>query len=112
MADIMVKFLGRDYSFPEELRQYITYCSEFEKINDRLSQALFVTMKKPSLVEGTNSAAQDIESNLKEKMRTEGKQIISMLAKNGIYSVTESVTPPPSHGHAKRKVFSLFRSFA
>lgn len=28
------------------------------------------------------------------------------------FNMCYSLTPPPSHGHAKRKVFSLFRSFA
>ena len=39
MAEITVKFLGGNYTFPEELKQYIIYCGEFEKISDRLSQA-------------------------------------------------------------------------
>lgn len=33
---IEVSFLGENYQFPKELAQYVLYCNEFEKINDRL----------------------------------------------------------------------------
>lgn len=90
-AEILVKFLGNDYIFPEELKRYISYCNEFEKINNSLSQALLATMnKKPVGENGEPDAADDIESTLKEKMRQEGKKIISMLAEQNIFDITES----------------------
>ena len=90
MAEVTVKFLGSDYTFPEELKQYVVYCSEFEKINDELSKALLATMKLPSIVSGEPSQAGDVEVKLKEKMRQEGKKIIPLLAKHNIFDVTES----------------------
>lgn len=92
MADITVKFLGEEYSFPEELREYVVYCNEFEKINDRLSKELLIIMNKKIMAdeEGESSAIGDIEQKLKNKMRNEGKQVITMLAKHGILDVTES----------------------
>lgn len=90
MAEVTVKFLGCDYTFPEELKQYVVYCSEFEKINDALSKALLTTMKIPSIIDGEPSQAGDVEVKLKEKMRQEGKKIIPLLAKHNIFDVTES----------------------
>ena len=46
MSDIMVRFLNESYTFPEELKQYVIYCNEFEKINNRLQKELICTMKK------------------------------------------------------------------
>lgn len=88
MAEIKVKFLGNDYLFPEELKQYIGYCNEFEKISDRLSQALLSTMK--NTIDNLHVQLENIETPLKEKMRAEGKNVISMFAKNNIFDITES----------------------
>ena len=90
MADVTVKFLGENYSFPEELKDYVSYCNEFEKINKRLSQALLVTMNRPTITGGETSQAGEVETKLKEDMRKEGKKVISMLAKYNIFDVTES----------------------
>lgn len=90
MAEITVKFLGSDYTFPEELKQYVVYCNEFEKINDALSKALLTTMKRPYILDGEPSQAGDVESGLKDKMRQEGKKIIPLMAKHNIFDVTES----------------------
>ncbi len=90
MGDISVKFLGKDYVFPEELREYVSYCNEFEKISNTLSDALLVSMKKKSITDGNDSQADDIETKLKDLMRQEGKKIIPMLAKHEIFDVTES----------------------
>lgn len=89
MADIAVKFLGKEYSFPEELKQYVVYCNEFEKISDTLSNALLVTMKRPSITGDEPSQAGEVENGLKQKMRQEGKKLIPMLAKHNIFDVTE-----------------------
>jgi hypothetical protein len=63
MADITVKFLGDAYTFPEELKQYIIYCNEFEKINEKLQKELIFTMKKKPYdgEEGKSDAMGDIE---------------------------------------------------
>lgn len=92
MADMIVRFLGEEYSFPEELKEYVVYCNEFEKINSRLSQELLAIMKKKILADDENeqTAVGDIEQTLKDKMRNEGKQVISMLAKYNIFDITES----------------------
>ena len=89
MADVTVKFLGENYSFPEELKDYVSYCNEFEKINKRLSQALLVTMNRPTITGGETSQAGEVETKLKEDMRKEGKKVISMLAKYNIFDVTD-----------------------
>lgn len=90
MADVTVKFLGENYSFPEELKDYVSYCNEFEKINKRLSQALLVTMNRPTITGDETSQAGEVETKLKEDMRKEGRKVISMLAKYNIFDVTES----------------------
>lgn len=90
MSDIAVKFLGKEYSFPEELKQYVVYCNEFEKISDTLSNALLVTMKRSSIIGDDHSQAGEVENGLKQTMRQEGKKLIPMLAKYNIFNVTES----------------------
>lgn len=91
MADITVRFLGEDYTFPKELKEYIVYCSEFEKINEKLQKELVCTMKKKLYTEdGPFEVMRDIEQGLKEKMIKEGKNVIGLLAKEGIFDVTES----------------------
>jgi hypothetical protein len=50
MSDIMVRFLNESYTFPEELKQYVIYCNEFEKINNRLQKELICTMKKKPMI--------------------------------------------------------------
>ena len=91
MSELTVKFLGNEYVFPQELKEYVAYCNEFEKINETLSKALLVTMKKKPVGENNEpDAAGDIENKLKQTMIAEGKKIIPMLAKHNIFDVTES----------------------
>ena len=90
MSDIMVRFLNESYTFPEELKQYVIYCNEFEKINNRLQKELICTMKKKPYDQGGSDAMGDIESRLKEAMICEGKKVITMLSQNGIFDVTET----------------------
>ncbi|MBT9775783.1 hypothetical protein GPL15_04560, partial [Clostridium sp. MCC353] len=91
MAEEKVMFLGEEYIFPEELREYINYCNEFEKINNRLSDSLLVTMKMPILSENDEPDQLGyLETKFKDKMRQEGKQVISMLSKHNIFDITES----------------------
>ena len=99
MAEITVKFLGSNFTFPEELKQYIIYCSEFEKISDRLSQALLKTMKNPNICDGESSQLWDIDERLRQKVRDEGKKLISMLAKHNIFDVTESDVVDNNQGY-------------
>ena len=56
MSDIMVRFLNESYTFPEELKQYVIYCNEFEKINNRLQKELICTMKKKPYDQGGSDA--------------------------------------------------------
>lgn len=42
MSDIMVRFLNESYTFPEELKQYVIYCNEFEKLIIDYKKSLFV----------------------------------------------------------------------
>ena len=46
MSDIMVRFLNESYTFPEELKQYVIYCNEFEKLIIDYKKELICTMKK------------------------------------------------------------------
>lgn len=101
MSELTVKFLGSDYTFPHELKEYVSICSEFEKINDTLSKALLTTMKRPSIIGDEPSQAGDVEQGLKEKMRNEGKKIIPMLAKHNIFDVTESDLIENNKGYIK-----------
>jgi hypothetical protein len=101
MSELTVKFLGSDYTFPYELKEYVSICSEFEKINDTLSKALLTTMKRPSIIGDEPSQAGDVEQGLKEKMRNEGKKIIPMLAKHNIFDVTESDLIENNKGYIK-----------
>lgn len=90
MEDVVVKFLGSDYLFPKELKKYVVFCHEFEKISNRLSQALLVTMSRPTIIGDEPSQSGEVETTLKENMRKEGRLIISMLAKYNIFDTTES----------------------
>ncbi|MFT4006481.1 MAG: hypothetical protein QM683_12955 [Lacrimispora sp.] len=91
MADITVRFLGEDYTFPQELKEYVVYCNEFEKINDKLQKELVRIMKKKLYEDGGPfGVMHDIEGDLKEKMIKEGKNVIRLLAKERIFDVTDS----------------------
>jgi hypothetical protein len=89
---INVNFLGKAYSFPCELGQYVMYCQEFEQINDRLMSKLLCTMKKKPLGTGDDNddAYTDIRKKFEGYMEDEGRKIISKLSQIGIYDVTES----------------------
>ena len=86
---INVTFLGESYLFPKELAQYVTYCNEFEKINDRLMNKLLNTMKKSPMT-GENCAYDDMHEKFEVDLQNEGKKFIIMLSKIGVYDVTES----------------------
>ncbi len=89
MGELIVKFLGKKYTFPEEVKKYVIYCNKFEQIENRFAQELLITMKKP--IEGVqDDQIGDIEIRLKEIMIHEGRKIISLLGEDGIYDITES----------------------
>lgn len=87
--DIDVTFLGENYFFPQELEQYVIYCNEFEKINDRLMKILLSTMKKKPMGEG-DSAYTDMFKKYEGYLQDEGRKFITMLSKIDVYDVTES----------------------
>ena len=76
---INVTFLGESYLFPKELAQYVTYCNEFEKINDRLMNKLLNTMKKSPMT-GENCAYDDMHEKFEVDLQNEGKKFIIMLS--------------------------------
>lgn len=86
---IKVRFLGENYTFPEEVAQYVLYCNKFEQINDRLMDELLKTMKKTPMGKG-DSAYTDMREKYEGYMQEEGRKVITMLAQIGAYDVTES----------------------
>ena len=90
MSEITVSFLGERYTFPQELQEYVVYKNDFEKIDNRLVNVLSNIMKIPSIYEGENTQVDGLEITLDNKLRQEGKEIISLLSKKGIFDVTES----------------------
>lgn len=98
--EINVTFLGERYSFPGELAQYVTYCNEFEKINDRLMNKLFATMKKAPMQKGDSSYT-DMREMYEGYMQDEGRKFITMLSKIGVYDVTESDVIFSNKGYVK-----------
>lgn len=105
MAEENVMFLGEVYSFPTELREYINYYNNFEKISDRLSDLLITIMKKPKVSGevGEPDQLSDLESKFIEKMKQEAKQVILMLAKHNIFDITESELIDKNKGYCYYK---------
>ena len=91
MSELCVRFLGKEYSFPLELKKYVEYCNEFNQINRRLEAALVETSKKPPMGKDDEpNALEDLEKPLKQAMVQEGRHIISRLASDGIFNIVES----------------------
>lgn len=59
MADVKVCFLGEEYSVPEELKIFIGFLHDFEKIHSNLMPLLTSQMQKKEYCGGDNDKSFD-----------------------------------------------------
>ncbi len=82
---VTVKFLGAEYAFPEEVREYYLYWCKFNEISNRFKKLISNQMHR-----GINPEY-ILEDGVKvyhDLMYKEGMNVISMLAELKIYDVT------------------------
>lgn len=83
MAEVQVKFLGEEYTLPSELKEFVAYLQQFEKVRERLMQMLTKDMR--GKIWGCND---ENEEKYRRVMIEEGRKVVAQLAQHGIYSAT------------------------
>lgn len=82
MDEIQVKFLEKEYLFPQEIKDYISYCQKIQKVNDN-----FLTV----LTKRVQDRWYDYpDKEFEELFRESGKEVITLLSQDKIYDVTIS----------------------
>ena len=82
MDEIKMIFLGKEYCFPKEVQQYVSYCNKFEKITDDLMTVIGKRIKERWY--------DYPDKEFDELFRKAGKEVISYLSQDRIYDVTLS----------------------
>lgn len=84
MADVKLYFLGEEYTVPSELREFVGYLNDFDKIRNEVMALLTSQMR---LQEYTGGADEDFVY-FKTPLTKIGQNVIAMLAQKGIFDVT------------------------
>lgn len=91
MKEMQIVFLGEEYSFPREVKEYVFYCRRFQEINDNLLSVLTQRIK--------DRWYDFPDKEFDELLKQEGKKIISCLAQDNIYDITLSELIEQNNGY-------------
>ena len=92
MKNFEVEFFEKKYTYPNELRQYVLFCNEFEMMDTRFLEILIPIMMAPFASDSMLHSQQvkQLTYAIKDGMHREVEKIIKMLASEGIYDVVKS----------------------
>lgn len=81
MEDIVVNFLGEEYSFPSELRDYVFYCKKFQRDRDILLEVMYKRIDEKWY--------EFPDEKFDTLLRTVCKRTLQYLSEDDIFDVTE-----------------------
>lgn len=84
MADVKLYFLGEEYTIPSELREFVCYLLQFDKMRNDVMELLTTQMR---IEKYTGSADEDFVY-FKNPLTKIGQNVIAMLFEKGIFDVT------------------------
>jgi len=87
MAEFTVEFLSQTFTLPDEIIEYIVYCEQFQPIKNELADVMLKSLELP-LVDDEFRFLGFLERDLPDAMRTSGKKVVDMLAKNSVFNIT------------------------